>query len=110
MPDAKVVTWIRAKFEPLQGELDERARRWWTAVESLSLGWGGVAAVAAATGLSAKTIRLGRQELETTETADGPRRIRRAGGGRKRLTEQDAQLLPALKALVEPATRPSVPI
>jgi hypothetical protein len=74
-------------------------------VESLSLGWGGVAAVAAATGLSAKTIRLGRQELETTETADGPRRIRRAGGGRKRLTEQDAQLLPALEALVEPATR-----
>lgn len=66
---------------------------------------GGVAAVAAATGLSPKTIRLGRQELVAKATADGPRRIRRSGGGRKRLTEQDAQLLPALEALVEPATR-----
>jgi transposase len=74
-------------------------------VESLSLGWGGIAAVAAATGLSPKTIRLGRRELEATGGAESPRRIRRAGGGRKKLTEQDAQLLPALEALVEPATR-----
>src|SRR3972149_6690846 len=105
MPDAKVVHWIRAKFEPLRCELDERARRRWAAVESLSLGWGGIAAVAAATGLSAKTIRLGRRELAAEEDTDGPRRIRRSGGGRKKLTDQDPQLLSALEALVEPATR-----
>lgn len=105
MPDARVVTWIRGKFESLRSELDERARRRWAAVESLSLGWGGIAAVAAATGLSPKTIGLGRRELEAKEATDGPRRIRRAGGGRKKLTEQDAQLLPALEALIEPATR-----
>jgi Rhodopirellula transposase DDE domain len=105
MPDAGVVQWIRAKFEPLRNELDERARRRWAAVESLSLGWGGIAAVSAATGLSPKTIRLGRRELEAKQGTDKPRRIRRAGGGRKKLTAQDAQLLPALEALVEPATR-----
>jgi hypothetical protein len=42
MPDAGVVQWIRADFEPLRNELDERARRRWAAVESLSLGWGGL--------------------------------------------------------------------
>ena len=105
MPDVRVVQWIRGKFEPLRGELDERARRRWAAVESLSLGWGGITAVAAATGLSPKTIRIGRRELAAEEDTDGPRRIRRSGGGRKKLTEQDPQLLSALEALVEPATR-----
>jgi hypothetical protein len=105
MPDTKVVHWIRAKFEPLRCELDERARRRWAAVESLSLGWGGVTAVAAATGLSPKTIRVGRRELAAGKDGDGPRRIRRSGGGRKQLTAHDPQLLSALEALVEPVTR-----
>jgi transposase len=33
------------------------------------------------------------------------RRIRKAGGGRKRIAEQDPALLQALEALVEPLTR-----
>lgn len=80
MPDAGVVQWIHAKFEPLRNEWDERARRRWAAVESLSLGWGGISAVSAATGLSPKTIRAGRRELEAKQVTDEPRRIRRAGG------------------------------
>jgi hypothetical protein len=105
MPDARIVEWIRNKFQALAAELDERARRRWAAAEARSLGRGGTSAVAAATGLSRNTIRSGILELESAAAETGPRRIRRQGGGRKRLTEHEPQLSNALEALVEPATR-----
>jgi Rhodopirellula transposase DDE domain len=105
MPDAKVVGWIRSKFEPLRGELDERARRRWAAVEARSLGRGGIAAVAAATGMSLITVRKGMGEVDGADTAETVRRIRRPGGGRKRWTDKDPCLLSDLEALLEPATR-----
>ena len=105
MPDARIVEWIRGKFQVLGPELDERARRRWAATEALSLGRGGASAVAAATGLSRNTIRSGVRELQSDVVEVGPRRIRRPGGGRKRLTERQPQLQKALEALVEPVTR-----
>jgi transposase len=105
MPDARIVEWIRGKFQVLGPELDERARRRWAATEALSLGWGGTSAVAAATGLSRNTIRSGVRELQSAAAETGPRRIRRPGSGRKRLTERIPQLQKTLEALVEPATR-----
>jgi transposase len=105
MPDARIVEWIRGKFQALGPELDERARRRWAATEALSLGWGGASAVAVATGLSRNTIRSGVRELQSATVETGPRRIRRPGSGRKRLTEREPQLQKALEALVEPATR-----
>ena len=83
-------------------------RRHWAAAEAAELGWGGVSAVAAATGLSRTTITTGLCELRhRAEHPDAPTspRIRRPGGGPKRLTETDPGLLPALEALVDPVTR-----
>lgn len=70
-------------------------------------GRGGMAAVARATGLSRTTIHQGLKELARGGGSNGrPRgRSRAPGGGRKRLTEQDPQLLAALERLVEPTTR-----
>jgi hypothetical protein len=97
---------INAKYEALKSELDERARRLWAATEALSLGHGGVATVARATGLAASTVRLGKQELTSpSQVLDAPRRLRRQGAGRKPLTTQDQTLLKALDTLVEPTTR-----
>ena len=45
-----MVQRIRRKFRDLRPELDERARRQWAAAEARDLGWGGVSAVARATG------------------------------------------------------------
>ena len=59
MKDRPIVEWIRAKFEALDPELNERSRRRWAAVEALSLGRGGMSAVSEATGLSRNTIRAG---------------------------------------------------
>jgi Rhodopirellula transposase DDE domain len=97
---------IKAKYEALKSELDERARRLWAATEALSLGHGGVATVARVTGLAESTVRHGTQEVTGPSTPpESPRRLRRQGAGRKRLTTPNQQLLQALDALVEPTAR-----
>ena len=73
------------------------------ASEARSLGHGGIAAVAGVTGASRSRISLGVAELEAGDAPLG--RARRAGGGRKSLTETDPELAAALLALVEPTRR-----
>ena len=98
-----VVESLRAKFEAVLPHLDERQQRLVMAGEARSLGHGGIAAVASATGASRSRISLGVAELEAGDAPLG--RARRAGGGRKSLTETDTELLAALLALVEPTRR-----
>lgn len=81
MPDALIVEWTRSKYESLAGDLTERARRHWAAVEAMSLGRGGLAAVAVATGMSDRTIRNGIGELRVWDRLAAGRQ-RRNGGGR----------------------------
>jgi hypothetical protein len=108
MQDAQLIARIRRKFRQLQGALNERSRRLWAASEALEIGWGGVTAVAEATQMSQTTVHAGIAELRTprrARTALPPERIRRPGGGRRRATLNDPQLLPALNGLVEPTSR-----
>ena len=104
MPDKGAVAWIRAKYKAIVPDLDERGRRRWAAIEACSLGWGGVSAVALATGISDRTIRNGIQELKSSENLE-PSRQRRAGGGRRSREEEQPELLEALDALLEPTVR-----
>ncbi len=95
---------LRSKLGGIWSLLDERARRIVAANEALSLGYGGVCAVQRACGLSRVTIAKGMREIaEGRALPEG--RIRKAGAGRKRITERDPGLLPALDRLIEPATR-----
>ena len=108
MQDAGTIGRIRVKYRSLASMMDERMRRQWAATEAADLGWGGVTAVAMATGLARNTIMVGTHELE--ERRAHPRagislRLRREGGGRKALTETDPELLQALERLVDPVTR-----
>ena len=95
---------IGERFRALAGEFDERRRRLWAAAEARSCGYGGVAAVARATGISEGTIRRGLLELDCGQRL-GPGRVRRAGGGRRPLTETDPTLLEDLERLLEADTR-----
>lgn len=104
MPDAAVVGWIRNKFVFLVDDLDERGRRRWAATEAMSLGRGGIAAVAEATGISDRTIRTGIKELNNN-TPWEPGRQRKPGAGRKSRESEQPQLIPTLESLVEPTTR-----
>jgi hypothetical protein len=105
--DTKFIAKVRRKYRALSVEMDERSRRQWAAAEARELGWGGVTAVAQATGLSRTTITAGQRELElpAKQRAVEGLRVRRPGGGRKALTETDPGLLSALEALIEPVTR-----
>src|SRR3954447_24547109 len=100
---------ITAKYTSLEPVLDERARRLWAAVEARAIGRGGITRVAEATGLSRVTIRAGLNELDPPGTPTGQEpatgRLRRPGGGRKRLVDQDPALLRDLETLVDPVTR-----
>jgi transposase len=60
--------------------------------------------VAAATGLSDRTIRTGIQELDDPDALP-PSQQRRSGGGRKRRELEQPKLIAALKRLVEASTR-----
>lgn len=104
MPDAQVVQWIREKYIAVATDLDERGRRRWAGAEARSLGWGGIAAVAEATGISDRTIRTGIKELDDPDAASVDRQ-RRVGGGRKRIEQEHPAVLEALETLVDSGTR-----
>lgn len=95
---------LAAKFEAVLPHLDERQRRLVLAAEARSLGHGGIALVARASGVSRVTITNGVGELEAG-VDPMPGRARRAGSGRKKLTETDSGLIEALDTLVKPETR-----
>jgi hypothetical protein len=62
--------------------LDEQQRRWFAAVESKKIGFGGDSLLSQITGLHVDTIRRGREELDA-DLADRPtERIRTPGAGR----------------------------
>ena len=92
---------LRAKYNSLAPELNERARRIWAATEAREIGRGGIALVSRATKIAYSTIVRGLHELQAGESA-GPGRVRRAGGGRKSLLAKDPSLLSDLEGLVEP--------
>lgn len=84
--------------------LDERTRRLTAANEARAWGRGGIGVVSEACGLSRRVIRVGLQELVEGRVLP-PGRVRRAGGGRKRLTTTDPALVRALESVVADDTR-----
>jgi hypothetical protein len=93
---------IRRHYELLHPGLDERGRRLFAATQVRALGHGGLAAVARATGMARSTIGRGLKDLNASTALD--QRVRRPGGGRKKLSDTDATLGHDLLRLVEPAT------
>ena len=105
MHDATTGNGIQIKYTLLSSLMNERVRRHWAATEALALGHGGVATVSRATGLSRNTIAAGIRELQEDVISLSVDQVRRSGGGRKKVTEINSELLQALEALVDPVTR-----
>jgi hypothetical protein len=94
---------LPSKFSKLMPHLDERQRRLLAAAEAQALGYGGVAEVARASGLSRHTTHKGLEELQASPLP--AERVRRAGGGRKKVRDLDPSLVKALERLIDPVTR-----
>jgi transposase len=103
MQNKDIVKNFRKKFNWVNAHLNERTRRLWAAVEAKMLGYGGVTTISQATGLARSTIHLGLKDLASKNL--DLEKIRRLGGGRKKITEKDKTILNDLEAILEPATR-----
>lgn len=94
---------LKRKLKTVLPLLNERQRRILIATEARAWGWGGIDTLFRITGVSRPAIRRGLRELK--EKKLHATRIRRPGGGRKRVTAGQPQLKKALMKLVDPATR-----
>jgi hypothetical protein len=66
----------------LISRLNEQQRRWFAALESQKLGYGGDTRLALITGLHVDTIRRGREELDAGLNGRPADRVRNPGAGR----------------------------
>jgi hypothetical protein len=97
---------IRSKYKALSPLLNERAKRSWAAIEAKNLGFGGVAIVHKATGMARSTINAGLTELKTGKAiSEDKSRIRRSGGGRKKIIDLDPCIKTALEKILDDNTR-----
>lgn len=95
---------VRQKWRLLKATMNERARRLWAGAEAGALGYGGVAAVARATGLAISTVRKGRDEARAGAQPEDVVQVRRSNGKRPYETTHP-DVWPALEKLVDPVTR-----
>src|SRR5438067_7738584 len=102
--NAELVTLMGPQLELLLPELDEKARRLTLGAVARAAGDGGIGAVAKRTGASWQTVADGAAELESGQFAPQGR-VRRPGGGAKKLSQADPGLRGALLALVEDSAR-----
>ena len=83
------------------GTCNEKQRRQVTALLSLCLEKGGQTKLAEITGISNQTIGRGRKELLGEAKSPDPKRIRKAGAGRKKKEDIDGGIEVALLEIVE---------
>lgn len=86
------------------GTLNEAQARWFVAREVLARGRGGLWAMHQATGMSRPTILKGIRELRTKKALSTGERVRRPGGGRKRLEALDPGWEQALDRIMDENT------
>jgi len=96
---------IEKKIEKMLPYLNEKQQRIYLAVEAESIGFGGISAISKASGVSRPTIIIGKREINEKKPELPFDRIRKKGGGRKKIHEKQPQLLSELDKLVEPVTR-----
>jgi len=82
--------------------LNEKQRRVLAASEAKSYGRGGVQTIARITGMCRQTIYNGLADLAEGNRSD---RIRKPGGGRKKLKDQHPELVKKIENLIDHATR-----
>lgn len=104
MKNTDLIETIKMKYKILVPVLDERTRRLWAMTEAKTIGYGGQTIVSIATGISRTTISTELKRLQNKDFCGPQGQIRAPGAGRKKLTEQEPDLLADLESLVEPTT------
>jgi translation initiation factor IF-1 len=84
--------------------LNERQSRVYLAAEANSLGWGGKTIISELSSISRRTISKGENDSLANENVLDNSRIRKIGGGRKKMSELHPKMLQAIQDLVSPHT------
>ena len=95
---------VRDKWRLLKATMNERTRRLWAGAEAGAIGYGGVIAVARATGMAISTVRKGRDEVRAGAKLEDVVNVRRSPGPRP-YDVVHPEVWPALERLVDPVTR-----
>ena len=98
----KNVSSLKRKLKKLFPSLNEKQKRIFVALEAKELGYGGVSLMSSLTGMSRQTIYHGINDLNSPMK---PYRVRKSGGGRKKLSSEDPSLLMALDDIVDSSVR-----
>lgn len=93
---------LRLKLTEVLPFLNEKQRRVLAASEAKAYGRGGVQTVARLTGLCRQTIYNGLADLAAGKSSE---RIRRPGGGRKKLRDHNPKLVKKIEDLIDDVTR-----
>jgi len=93
---------LRLKLAEVLPFLNEKQRRVLAASEAKAYGRGGVRTIAGITGMCRQTIYNGLADLAAGNSTD---RIRKPGGGRKKLKDQNPELVKKIEDMIEPVTR-----
>src|SRR5258708_39756879 len=95
----------RALFRKVFETLNEAQRRWLAGREALRCGRGGIQRMGEASGLSKPTILKGVEELRGKRKLVAEEgRVRRPGGGRKPVEENDPEITRLLEEGIEEST------
>jgi hypothetical protein len=73
---------LHPRMNLLLSRLDEQQRRWYVALESMKVGYGGDRLLSLITGMDVETIRRGRREMEDSLQGRPIDRVRLPGAGR----------------------------
>ena len=95
---------IEQEYQQMRTMLNEKQWRQYLAAEAKQRG--SASLVARQAGVALNTVKRGLKELEAGESYRPGERIRKPGGGKKRLIEADATLLADLEQEVEPKGDP----
>lgn len=94
----------------MKQELNEIQWRHFLALEALRIGHGGINQIRVATGSDFKTIKKGIDEIQSRNLYHPGERIRKAGGGRKKLSEHQPGLVTVVEKTADPKGNPENPI
>jgi len=95
---------IKKRLETVLPILNERQRRIYLSAEAQSIGWGGKSIIAKLSSVTRRTIAKGEIESLVTEDWNNKNRIRKEGGGRKKVVEHQPEMLKAIEDIVSPHT------
>jgi hypothetical protein len=95
---------IKTRIEKVLPILNEQQRRVYLGAEARSIGRGGTSKIARLSSVTRRTIAKGIKESPVIDGGMSKNRVRKDGGGRKRIIEHQPELLKAIEDFIAPHT------